>query len=362
MPSLLLHLLGDGAREVVGLGAGDGLVLEAANAVELRLAQPIEKEREILLGLAGEADDERRADGEIGADLAPIGNALGRLFLMGRTAHGLQHGGRGVLERDIEIGENLALGHQRDDVVDVRVGIDVVEPGPGAELAQGAGEIEEAGLERRALPGALRIFQVEAVGAGVLADDQQFLHAGLHQALGLGHDMVRRAARQVATQTRDDAERAAVVAAFRDLQIGVVTGREAQAFRRDEIEVGVVQRRHGVVHGGDDLLVLMRAGDGEHARVHLADTPFFDAHAAGDDDATVFGKSLADGVEALLLGAIEEATGVDDNHIGAGVVGRDLISLGAQLGDDALAVDKGLRAPKRDEADLGGRFGRGPGL
>jgi hypothetical protein len=41
-----------------------------------------------------------------------------------------------VLEGDVEIREDLALRHQRDDVVDMRVGVDVVEAGPHVHLAQ----------------------------------------------------------------------------------------------------------------------------------------------------------------------------------------------------------------------------------
>ena len=47
-----------------------------------------------------------------------------------------------MLERDVEIGQDLALGHQRDDLVDMRIGIDVVQPHPGAELAELAREVE----------------------------------------------------------------------------------------------------------------------------------------------------------------------------------------------------------------------------
>ena len=39
--------------------------------------------------------------------------ALERLLLVRGAAHGLQHGGRGVLEGDVEVGQDLALGHQR---------------------------------------------------------------------------------------------------------------------------------------------------------------------------------------------------------------------------------------------------------
>ena len=136
VPALFLDFLGHGAGEIVGRGAGNRLVAEAADAGELRLAHPVEQELEILLGLAGEADDERRSDGKVGAHLAPAADALQRLFLRRRAAHRFQHLRRGVLEGDVEVRQDLALGHQRNDVVDMRIGIDVVQAHPDAELAQ----------------------------------------------------------------------------------------------------------------------------------------------------------------------------------------------------------------------------------
>ena len=80
-----------------------------------------------------------------GHDLAPAADALQRLLAMGGAAHVLQHLRRGMLEGDVEIGKDLALGHQRDDVGDMRVGVDVVQAHPDAELAEFLGQIEELG-------------------------------------------------------------------------------------------------------------------------------------------------------------------------------------------------------------------------
>ena len=102
---------------------------------------------------------------------------------------------------------------------------------------------------------------------------------------------------------------------------------------------------------GDDFLILLRAGDGEHVREAGADDVGFLAHAAGDDDPAVFGDGLADRLEALFLGGIEEAAGVDQHDVGAGVIGRHLIAFGAQLGEDSLGIDQRLGAAKRDHAD-----------
>ena len=60
-----------GKSQIVGRRALYRLVLEGADAVELRLIEPVEQELEILLGLAGKTDDEGRADRQLRAERAP---------------------------------------------------------------------------------------------------------------------------------------------------------------------------------------------------------------------------------------------------------------------------------------------------
>jgi hypothetical protein len=63
------------------------------------------------------------------------------------------------------IGQDLALGHQRQHMIDVRIGVDVVQAHPGAERAQRSSEVEEAGRRAaRPFQGLARILDVEAVG------------------------------------------------------------------------------------------------------------------------------------------------------------------------------------------------------
>src|SRR4029077_3584232 len=64
--ALLLHLVGYDGLYGVGRRAGDGLVLETADAGELGLLQPVEQDLEVGFRLTGEADDEGGADGEVG--------------------------------------------------------------------------------------------------------------------------------------------------------------------------------------------------------------------------------------------------------------------------------------------------------
>ena len=236
---------------------------------------------------------------ELRALLAPVLDPRQRLVLRGRPLHRLQHVGARVLEGDVEIGQDLALGHQADDLVDMRVGVDILQPDPGAELAELLGEVEEFGADLAVLPRALGIFQVDAIGRGVLRDDQQFLDAGLDQPLGLAQHVIGRPRHQIAAQFRDDAEAAAVVAAFGNLQIGVVARRQLDALRRHQIEMRIVRRRQRAMHGIQHALILLRPGDREHAGIGRRDLLGFGAHAAGDDDLAVLGHGLADRARAI---------------------------------------------------------------
>ena len=169
--------------------------------------------------------------------------------------------------------------------------------------------------------------QVDAVGRRVLADDQQLLRPRRDQLLGLAQDRVGSAADQVAAQARDDAEGAAMIAALGNLQIGIMARGQLQPRVRHQVEIGRRRHRRGDMDRADHLLILGGAGDREHVGEALADQLGLLAHAAGDDDAAILGDRLADRGQALLLGGIEEAAGVDQDDVGAGIIGRHGIAV-----------------------------------
>ena len=78
MPALLLHRIGDGRSEIVCDCALDRLVTKAADPIELSRLEPVEEDAEILFRLAGKADDEGRANRQLGANLAPPRDAQAR--------------------------------------------------------------------------------------------------------------------------------------------------------------------------------------------------------------------------------------------------------------------------------------------
>ncbi|MGY4418851.1 hypothetical protein ACVWY2_001276 [Bradyrhizobium sp. JR6.1] len=134
------------------------------------------------------------------------------------------------------------------------------------------------------------------------------------------------------------------------LQIGVVARCQLDALRRHQVEVRIMRRRQRAVHGVQHALILLRSRDRQHAGIGALDLLRLGAHAAGDDDLAVLGHGLADRRERFLLGAVEEAAGVDDDDVGAVMLARQFIAFRAQPGDDALGIDQRLGAPQGHKA------------
>ncbi len=317
---------------------------------------------EILFGFAGEADDEARTDRDVGCDRAPRLQPFEHLCFVRRALHRLQNLRARVLEGDVQIRRQQPLGHQRDHRIDVRIGIDIVEPHPrratfaGAKLAEFAGEVGHVRTHFMTLPFARLVPDIDAIGRGVLADHQQLLRPCRDELFSLAQHRVDAAADELAAQIGDDAEGAAVIAAFADLQIAVVARCELQPAFGDQINEWPLSRRRRLVDRVDNLFILMRAGDREDVGETRPNDLRLVAHAAGDDDAAILRHRLADRLQAFLLRAVEEAAGVDEHYIGARIVGRQAIAVGAQFGQNPFAVDECLRTAERNHADfrLGG--------
>ena len=310
---------------------------------------------ELFLRLAGEADDEGGADHQVGVDRPPGRQPLQRVLGGRGPAHPAQDFWVRVLEGDIEIGQEarrrlLSRGpaHQRDQRVHVLVGVYIVQPRPQAERGEPLGQVLHVCAPLPPSPGMRGVAQVAPVGGGVLRDHQQLAHPGLGELLRLAQHGVDGAGGEGAAQLGNDAEGALVVAALRDLQPGVVARGQLQPLRRHQVDQRVRRDRGGGAHRLDDLLVLLRAGDGEDFRMLPGDERGIGAQAAGDDHPAVLCQRLADGVQRLGAGRIEKAAGVHDHGVGPGVVGGEIVALGAQAGQDSLGIDQRLRAAERD--------------
>ena len=113
-----------------------------------------------------------------------------------------------------------------------------------------------------------------------------------------------------------------------------------------------MRRGHGLVHLVDHRLILVRASNGEHVGVAGTDSIRLNAEAAGDNHAAVLTERLPDRLERFLLGGVQKAAGVDDDCVGAFVARRKLVTLGAELGDDAFRIDQRLWTTQADETDF----------
>ncbi len=231
------------------------------------------------------------------------------------------------------------------------VGVDVVQPQPGPQPGQLVDQIHQVGPYLLACIVGGAVADIHPIGRGVLGDYQQLLGAGAHQPGGLEENLGGVAALLQAAQLGDDAEAALVVAAFRNLQVGVVAGGQLD-LRGNQGRKGILLQGNHPLYGSQDPVYLAGAGDLEHLRVGLLDDLGPGPQAAGHNHLTVLRQGFADGRERLLHRRGDEAAGVDHHHIGPLIGGRGFVSLGPQAREYLLRIHQGLGTAQTDKPDL----------
>ena len=96
----------------------------------------------------------------------------------------------------------------------------------------------------------------------------------------------------------------------------------------------------------------MGSRDRQHGGVSFSYQILFKPQTARNHDFAVFGERLANGAERLLDGGVNEAAGVDDDEVGAGIIGRSDVTLGSQLGEDAFRIYKCLGTAEGNKPNL----------
>ena len=203
--------------------------------------------------------------------------------------------------------------------------------------------------------------EVFAVGGGVLADQGDFADSGGGQIFGFAHHGFKAPAAECAAKLGDDAERAGVIAALGDLDVGGMAGRGEHARRGVMIEKRGRGGRRGAelaFDGGENLLHFAGTDHGVHFRNLLADLLAIAFHQASGDDQLagaaeffVFGH-FDDGVDGLALRGFDEAAGVYHEHVGIAGAGREFVAAAGQNAHHDLGIDEVLRAAQTDESHL----------
>ncbi len=237
-----------------------------------------------------------------------------------------------------------------------------------------------------------QVAEVLAVGGGVLADQEQLPGTLVGQPARLGEHVGGAAGHEGATKGRDGAERAPTVAAGSELERSHRPGVEAAAVtvtrlvggrvdplrRRDGQQLAAVLRRVRVqgLAGEDrtqpvgDVGIVVEAQDGVRLRERggqLRAVPLGQA-PDGDDGLrrarlTVGPLEVGGGqqrVHGVLLGRLDETTGVHDHGLGVRRVLDQQEPAGLQPPGELLGVHLVARTAERHHGDRG-RRGAGAG-
>ena len=313
--------LGELVRELRGGRARPLGVLEGEGGGEAGLLHDVERGLEVLLGLAGEADDDVRGDGgvrdllaDLVQDAEELGGAVGPL-------HVLEDFVRAGLQGHVQLRHDVGgLGHGVDDVVGEGRGVrareaDAFEAG---DVPAGAQELREG----------LPVAEFDAVGVHVLAQQGYFDRAVVDEGLDLGQDVAGAAVLFLAAQGRDDAEGAGVVAADGDRHPAGVDrvplggqrgGEDVEGFEDFELRFVVVA---GPFQQGRQGADVVGAEDGVHPRRLLQDgvaVLLREAASDGDLHSRVGGLDRRQDAQVaveLVVGVFPHRAGVEDHDVG----------------------------------------------
>ena len=169
------------------LGALARRVDERERAVEADLLDHLERLAEVVLGLAGEADDDVGAEGDVGDRGAHAGDEVEVALAGVGAAHRLEDARRAGLERQMDVlADGVALGdrgdHRLAEVLRVR-----------AREADALDPVDRVAVARSSSPNSVRIAgrEVAAPRVDVLAEQRDLLDAGAGELRHLGEDVAR---------------------------------------------------------------------------------------------------------------------------------------------------------------------------
>ena len=322
MLDLVRHLV----RQRRRLGPLPRRVDEREGAVVPDCLDDLQRLPEVVLRLAGEADDDVGAERETGNRVAQLGDEPQIALAVVGAPHGLQDPARAGLERQVDVlAHGVAFDHGGDDGVAevLRVRAREADPVDPVDRVAGAQELAELGLELGT--------QVASPGVHVLPEQRHLPHTVGREPGDLGDDLARPTALLPAANGRDDAVRALRVAAHRDLHPGTERALAVhRAGRRRSARESEAAAR-SLAPGPEPLAeVRDRAGAERDVdlRVELED-PFAlrlgVAAADGDDELRVLAlprSRVAEIGGELGVRLLADRAGVEDEDVGVSLRGR----------------------------------------
>ncbi len=207
--------------------------------------------------------------------------------------------------------------------------------------------------------------EVHPVVGRVLGDDDQLADAVGRQFPCFAQNLFHRLGDMFAAHARDGAESAKAVAAFRDLQVRIMPGRDAKPGRvflsphgsgTEKRALFAVLGRGPIDHLGNFLSPentddLIDAGNFLQKGIFFPLRQTAGHHHGANPPLFLEFQHLADDAQRFLAGGFDEAAGIDHNDISAIGIGHQHKAFRRQLAQHAFRVDQVFGAAEGDEGE-----------
>ncbi|MPM44806.1 hypothetical protein SDC9_91488 [bioreactor metagenome] len=171
----------------------------------------------LLFRFAGKADHERRTQHELRRVFGNVVQHAEDMLLISAPVHSPEHLVLGVLQRHIEVGNDLFASAEAVDELGsygIGIGIEHAEPVQAVDCFELIQQFRQHGLA----------VSVDAVAGGILRNQRQFAYSAANQPLCFVHERFQWFADESAANQWNRAVGAAVVAAVRNAEVSAVAG------------------------------------------------------------------------------------------------------------------------------------------
>ena len=266
----------------------------------------------------------------------------------------------GMLERHIQIRHDTAIVHQFQQIIDMRIGINIVQAYPciifSRQLAKLPCQIRNMRFDRASLPEPCPEPDIQTIRTSILRDDQQLFHTRGKEHFSLIEYLADRIRYQRPAQVGNDAKRTVMRTPLGNFQIGIMPRRQLDTLWRHKIDERFMRTRQITMHGIHDFFYRIRPCHGKYIRQQLFDKPVslrvsFCAKTTCHDNLAVFAQRFGNRFQRLFLCRGDETAGIDDDQSGISIGFRRLISFRTQPCQNPFRIDQRFRASQRHESD-----------
>lgn len=179
-------------EKIIRIREIERIIFKEKGKIDIGLIKKIEENMEILLSLKRIEEDEGGKKGKIGEGLEKGMNEERGFLMMRRKKNVIKKRGRRMMEGNIKIRKDIEIGNKRNELIEVRVGIEVMNKKKKENIEKLKREVEKISKKSEVMKNGLMIIDIEEIGDSIMRDEENLIKKRMKKFLRLEKKLVDR--------------------------------------------------------------------------------------------------------------------------------------------------------------------------